>query len=416
MPTSSIPLMQAGADLTAAEWIAAARQPVESMYLHVPFCFHKCHYCDFYSFVDSQDRQEHFTSTLIKELTRAASMLPRARAARPPIRTIFVGGGTPSLLRVPLWERLLSALHANFAIAPDAEFTVECNPETVTPELVATLRRGGVNRVSIGAQSFNPSHLKTLERWHDPASVASSLRLVEQGGIARRNIDLIFGTPGQTIDEWRDDLERALALDPGVEHISCYALTYEANTALTRRRDMGQITPIDEELESAMHRLTVDRLRDAGMQRYEVSNFSRAGAECRHNLAYWRQEQWLAFGPSASAHVAGARWKNLPRLSEWIAGVERNGGFAPIVDLETPDPRRAFREQLMLGLRLSEGLDVETILAQAAAIGVEGPIARSVRKYQQSGHLELDERKWKLTDAGFLIADSIAAELMSAAR
>jgi len=244
--------------------------PVRSLYIHVPFCFHKCHYCDFYSLVDTRDRQGPFVERLIRELTALAPW-----AGGQPLRTIFVGGGTPSLLRVELWERLLAALRERFDLSgmhPDGpgEFTVECNPETVTPELMATLAAGGVNRVSVGAQSFDERHLKTLERWHNPENVGRAIELARAAGVPRQSVDLIFGIPGQTLEEWASDLGRALAL--GTTHLSCYNLTYEAGTAMTARLKRGEFSPADEDVEVAMYAHTLECLRGAGIDRYEVSN------------------------------------------------------------------------------------------------------------------------------------------------
>ncbi|MBL0921977.1 MAG: radical SAM family heme chaperone HemW [Phycisphaerales bacterium] len=400
-----------GAGISARGALAVEHEPAASLYIHVPFCFHKCHYCDFYSFVDSQDRQAAFVAALEKELSALA---PHAG----PLRTIFVGGGTPSLLRVELWERLLASLGRTFELSAirggRGEFTVECNPETVTPELMRTLRAGGVDRVSVGAQSFHERHLKTLERWHDPANVQKALSLAADAGILRRSVDLIYGIPGQSMDEWRRDVETALALRPGVEHLSCYALTYEANTAMTMRLKQGEFTPCDEDLEADMYEWLVERLRAEGFDRYEVSNFARPGgpgAESRHNLAYWKQESWLAAGPSASGHLrcadpgkGGVRWKNVPRLTDWMEGVERSGGFSPAVDVEMPDPSRARRERIMMGLRLREGLAESELAGLDAAIEAERAI----------GLVKVSAGRVTLTDRGFLHADGVARRLMGA--
>ncbi|MGP1309024.1 MAG: radical SAM family heme chaperone HemW [Phycisphaerales bacterium] len=398
---------RAGRRLTASAALSADHEPARSLYIHVPFCFHKCHYCDFYSFVDTQDRQGAFLEALRIELDGLAT---HAGA----IRTIFVGGGTPSLLHPDLWRRLLGSLRDTFDLSTLDEFTVECNPETVTAELAQTLAAGGVNRVSMGAQSFEPRHLKTLERWHDPASVARALSIVADAGIRRRSIDLIYAIPGQTLDDWRRDLETALSLDPGVEHLSCYALTYEPNTAMTKRLELGRFVRTDEDLEADMFETTVSTLRAAGLDRYEVSNFARPGAECAHNMAYWRQESWLAAGPSASAHLrmrdpalGGWRWKNLPRLTDWMEGVTRNVGLPPVVDLEPPDPVRAHAERVMTGLRLREGIEasiVRTCPEGGSAI---------VREIGAGWLVERDGRL-TLTDAGFLFADGVASRLMQA--
>jgi oxygen-independent coproporphyrinogen-3 oxidase len=416
--TIALDVRSTGGPGTAEGFVARADQPIRSLYLHVPFCFHKCHYCDFYSFVDAQDRQEAYVEALAVELGALAAAAGRSQgtADRPTLDTVFVGGGTPTLLRVELWGRLLDVLRARFVLARDAEFTVECNPETATAELMKALARGGVNRLSIGAQSFQPAHLKTLERWHDPANVERALSLAGDAGIKRRSLDLIYAVPGQTLEDWRTDLDSALSLSPAVEHLSCYALTYEPGTAMTQRLRLGEFARADEALEARMFTLTVDVLRDHGLDRYEVSNFARPGAECRHNLAYWRQEQWLAAGPSASGHVAGCRWKNVPRISDWIAGVHAGGGFSPIVDAEGPDAARALAEGIMTGLRLREGLEIGPIEDEARTLGVETTLLRAAARHVRAGSLSADSGRWRLTDSGFLIADHVAGELMAAVR
>lgn len=412
MPGSS-PLTISGRGLSARGPLERPHAPARSLYIHVPFCFHKCHYCDFYSFVDTQDRQGLFVDRLVSELRALAT---HARSSRDGgLDTVFVGGGTPSLLAVPLWERLLQEFHGAFALAPGAEFTVECNPETVTPELMQTLVRGGVTRVSMGAQSFETRHLKTLERWHDPQSVERALGIARDAGIARRSVDLIFGVPEQTPAEWRSDLTRALGLLGGeaIEHISCYALTYEPNTAMTRRLELGDFEPMDEDVEAQMYRDTLAILRDAGFGRYEVSNFARPGAECRHNMAYWRQEDWLAAGPSGSAHVGGQRWKNIPRLTDWMEGVESSGGYSPIVDFEGVDLSRAVRELVMTTVRLAEGMPVERVMS-ALDDAARDRLNAAADPLESRGWLTRSPGAWRLTDEGFLFADGVAAELMSA--
>ncbi len=391
-------------------------EPVGSLYVHVPFCFHKCHYCDFYSFVDSRDRQPEFTEALLTELSFLSPHAGR-------LRTIFVGGGTPSLLRPDLWRRLLDGLHSGYDLSRLDEFTVECNPETVTRELLEVLSAGGVNRVSVGAQSFDPRHLKTLERWHDPANVRRALECAAEAGVARRSIDLIFGAPGQSLSDWRRDLDVAVELAEAglIDHCSSYALTYEPNTAMTKRMLRGDFTPTDDDLEVGMYEATVAAFGAHGFERYEVSNFAKPGFESRHNLAYWRQEDWLAAGPSASAHMAGYRWKNVPRFTDWMRGVAEWGGASPVVDIEPPDPRRALAERIMLGLRISEGLVEDGVLAEAERLGVAEQLAYEIGKQRAKGMIREvadgdaqaeRERRVRLTDRGFLFADGVAAELM----
>lgn len=397
------------------------RPPVRSLYIHTPFCVHKCHYCDFYSFVDTRDQQAAFVERLVGELR---SLAPAAGGR--PLRTIFVGGGTPSLLRPELWLTVLETLGTCFDLSEirtgEGEFTVECNPESATPELVAVLRAGGVNRVSVGAQSFNPRHLKTLERWHDPEKVARAVENARAAGIPRQSVDLIFAIPGQTLDEWDDDLRRALAL--GTTHLSCYDLTYEPNTAMTKRLARGEFEPVDEDLEAEMFEHTARTLALAGLHRYEVSNFARPGDESLHNLAYWEQDQWLAAGPSGSGHVlagegrggvrAGSwRWKNVPRLGDYL----NSAGYSPVVDLERPDPARLVRERIMMGLRLSRGLDARSLLADVEVLDV-GSVPRlheAAKRAGERGWLVMAEGRWTLTEAGMLVCDHVAGELMRAA-
>ena len=383
--------------------------PVRSLYLHVPFCFHKCHYCDFYSIVDTRDRQETFTDRLIREVQAQAPF-----AAGAPLRTIFVGGGTPSLLKPDLWVRLLAELHARFdlsdVLAGRGEFTVECNPESVTPELMDVLRAGGVNRVSMGAQSFNPAHLKTLERWHNPENVPKAIELARTAGIPRQSMDLIFGIPGQTVADWESDL--SIALSMGTEHLSCYNLTYEPATQMTARMKRGEFAPVDEDLEAAMFELTSQKLEAKGLERYEVSNYSRPGHESTHNLAYWRQEQWLACGPSASGHVRGIRWKNTPRLDDYLSRSDQ--GWAPTSEVEPRDARRAVRERIMTGLRLREGLPAEWLMSQSRLAGqdAEDRVQRAIDRMNEQGLLAQREPTIVLSEAGVLIADALAARLM----
>lgn len=391
-----------------------------ALYIHVPFCFHKCHYCDFYSFVDTRDQQEAFTTRLAREL----AALGRAVGPRP-LQTVFVGGGTPSLLRVNLWERLLGSLHESFDTRliheGKGEFTVECNPETVSPELMGVLRAGHVDRVSIGAQSFNPRHLKTLERWHDPDNVARAIELARAAGIARQSVDLINSIPRQTQEDVLSDLDRALAL--GVSHLSCYTLTYEPGTAMTKRLELGQFEPAGEDAEAGMYELTVDRLRSAGFHRYEVSNFARtSGDQSLHNLAYWRQSEWLAAGPSAGGHLLDRgngrrgswRWKNVPRFGDYLSFDD--DGFAPVTDVEPPEPARLLREIVMMGVRLEEGLDEAAFHADVEAIlpSRARSLRQAIEHHRSSGliHPPTPRGRLALTDAGMLLADRIAADLM----
>ncbi|MEN0020879.1 MAG: radical SAM family heme chaperone HemW, partial [Planctomycetota bacterium] len=376
------------------------------------------HYCDFYSLVDTRDRQPAFTARLIRELEAIAPL-----ASGEPLSTIFVGGGTPTLLERTHWQTLLAAMHSSFDMTDmgqgSGEFTVECNPETADAELFDTLVEGGVNRLSIGAQSFDKRHLHTLQRWHDPDTVPRAIELARAAGIERISIDLIFAIPGQTTAEWENDLDRALGL--GIDHVSCYALTYEPNTVMTARMERGEFQPADDDIEADMYELTVAKLAAAGLDRYEVSNFAKPGEACRHNLAYWRHESWLAAGPSASGHLLSAqggswRYKIVPRIGNYLEG----DGVSAVTDLEPPEAGRLAIERVMTGLRLSEGVRRDAIIAdaEAASPGATSRVERAERPHIDAGRLDVVEAeegsRWRLTEAGYLFADGIASDLMAA--
>ncbi|MBL9120491.1 MAG: radical SAM family heme chaperone HemW [Phycisphaerae bacterium] len=401
---------------TAAEAlrrVAPGSARVRGVYVHVPFCFHKCHYCDFYSFVDREDRQPAYVHRLLREADagRAAGVLDG------PIETVFVGGGTPTFLRPELLRALLTGLAERLPLQPvtrgpdgrpvaGLEWTVEANPETVTDEVAEILVSSGVNRVSVGVQSFHPAHLKTLERWHDPASVGRAVERLRRAGIRRLNLDLIFGIPGSTLAEWSSDLDRALELGP--DHLSCYGLTYEPNTAMTKRLELKQFEACDEDLEAAMYECTLDRLEAAGFEQYEISNFAKPGEACRHNLLYWHNADWWSLGPSGSAHVQGVRWKNVPRLSAWLAS---ESATSPIQDLEKVDEETRAGEILMLGLRLREGLPQSTV--DRCCQGPRGAERQAaLAAALERGLMERVADRLRFTRAGLLLADEVLAEVV----
>ncbi len=381
-----------------------------SLYIHIPFCSHKCHYCDFYSIVDQQDRQQIFTDRLVRELRAQA---PFAQGL--PLKSIFVGGGTPSLLAPSLWKIILQELNTLFDMsdihAGIGEFSVENNPESVSEELAQVYKEGGVNRISMGAQSFNPTHLKSLDRIHDPAKVPMAIDIFQRAGIKRISLDLIFAVPGQTIEQWDTDLRTALALP--IEHISAYGLTYEPGTAMTARLSRGEFAQMPDGTEAEMYLHTIKTLREHGFDRYEVSNHSKPGAECKHNMYYWTSQDWLAVGPSASGHFRGARWKNTPRLNDYLKLDDH--GFAPICDYEAPDDRRELMDLLMTSIRLAQGVDAQIALAQAKPLHAAEKLNLAATMCQDQGWLiDVNADQWQLTDEGFLFADRVAREFIGA--
>jgi len=380
------------------------------LYIHIPFCFHKCHYCDFYSIAEpldnESDRQAVFCERLIDELVWRSRWLAHGP------NTIFVGGGTPTYMRVELWRRLLQTMRGLGLLDSVEEFSVEANPETVTGPLAQVLADGGVNRVSIGCQSFDPDLLKTLERWHDPQSVSRAVGHFREAGISNINLDLIHAIPGQTLEMIDVDLDAVLALWP--THASYYGLTYEPNTAMTQRLRLGQVSSVDEDVERRMYEHIMNRFMTAGFEHYEVSNWSRlpqgssANAStyrCQHNMLYWTNGNWLGIGPSAASHIAGHRWKNDPHLGRYL-----DSGPQPVtVDHEKLSPPRRIGEQIMLGLRLREGITLEWIEENLASddkrLGIIGQMIGATMLEKTQTHLRLSRQ-------GLFVADSVISQLL----
>lgn len=379
------------------------RQLVPGLYVHVPFCFHKCHYCDFYSIThQSDDRMNAFVDRILHEAEMWHNDAPPLRP-----RTIFFGGGTPSLLPIESMRRLLTGLRDRIDLSDVDEWTVEVNPATAELDYCRMLRELGVTRLSFGAQSFDRGELKMLERHHDPADVPRSVDIARTAGFTRINVDLIFGVPGQSMQSWMNSLEAALQLK--TPHISCYALTYEPNTPMAVKKRMGTIQAIEESLELEMLRETRLRLRSENLPPYEISNFASPGEECRHNLLYWDGGSYIGLGPSASSHVHGSRWKNRGHLGDWERAVDANE--LPITDAETLEHSRRLREHAMLRLRLADGINRADFAARWNVDPItvfEDPITR----YSRANLLSVTSDAIVLTEEGIAVADAIAAEFL----
>ena len=369
---------------------------VLGLYAHVPFCTHKCHYCDFYSLVDQHDRIDDFSDRLLEEL--------RHIPANTKFDTVFFGGGTPTLLSVDFWDAWKELLWGKFVMSPDYEWTVEANPETITMDLAQALAAAGVNRVSLGVQSFTPASLQTLERRHAPESVPKAVEFLRAAGIKRLSLDLIFGVPGQDLEGVARDISQAIQFQP--DHLSVYGLIYEPNTALTKRRDLGLVQPCEQEFEADAYEMVVSELQAAGLHRYEVSNFALPGEQCRHNLKYWMNGAWWALGPSASGQFSGARWKNQYRLAGYLS----SSGWSPLESVEVRTPQLHCVERFLLGLRLQEGIGVDELANLQAGPGT--PRGDAIRKMVDRGLMHMGRERLSLTDQGFLLADQIIGELI----
>jgi oxygen-independent coproporphyrinogen-3 oxidase len=321
--------------------------------------------------------------------------------------TVFVGGGTPTYVSASQLERYLAILNQWLPVEPGGEFTVESNPNTLTVEKVDALVAGGVNRVSLGAQSFQPAHLVTLERNHEPASVPRALELLRPR-IENVSIDLIFGVPGQTLAEWESDIAMAVSL--ATPHCSAYGLTFEKGTRLWKQKELGIVTQTDEELERAMFETAAERFAAAGLSRYEISNFA-VGTElrCRHNLVYWANHAYFGFGTGAAAYAGGLRTLNTRDLESYIR--RARAGLSPTTQSERLEPDARARETAMLNLRRAEGLDRGEFRAQTG-LAFDALAPKSLAAFISQGLLADDGIRVCFTPAGLPLADGILAAFL----
>jgi oxygen-independent coproporphyrinogen-3 oxidase len=376
-------------------------EPIQAVYVHVPFCRRLCGYCDFYSIVPEDTLVAPLVNALLRELDLYAG---RADLA---IETIFVGGGTPTTLPIGELRRLLDQLGQLPAPGTAPEFTVEANPETVTLQITQELAAAGVNRVSIGAQSFDPADLAVLERGHRPEQVAETVATCRDAGLAQVNLDLIFAIPGQTLDTWAASLKAAMALQP--EHLSCYSLTFEPGTRLFEQSRSGTVTPVDQDLDAAMYEWAIDTLTAAGYIHYEISNFARPGCQCRHNLSYWHNQPYLGIGPAAAGLVDGVRYQNVADVVAYTAAIA--AGRSPRVEEERRSREQRARETAMLELRLAEGIDRRRFEQRYGRDPLEF-FAEPIERHGQRGLLEVTDRHLRLTRAGLLLADTVIADFL----
>mgnify|MGYP003429395897 FL=1 len=343
------------------------------VYLHVPFCRVRCGYCDFNTYTATElhgARQDQYADTLLREVELSVGVLERAGAPRRQASTVFFGGGTPTLLPAGDLGRMLGGVRDAFGLAPGAEVTVEANPDTVTQAVADELAAAGVTRMSIGMQSAVPHVLAALERSHNPANVATAVAAARAAGLDV-SLDLIYGAPGESLDDWRASLEMALGHNP--DHLSAYALIIEDGTKLARQIRRGEVPAPDDDLQADMYELADATLADAGYDWYEVSNWSRGVEQrSRHNLAYWRGQDWWGYGPGAHSHVAGLRWWNVKHPAAYAQRLAL--GESPAAGRERLDDDVRGVERVLLESRIREGVAVDT-LTPSKRTAVAGLIA-----------------------------------------
>jgi oxygen-independent coproporphyrinogen-3 oxidase len=384
------------------------RQPharPRAAYVHVPFCRHRCGYCNFTLVAGRDDLIEAYLDALAVELSALGA--PRE------VDTIFLGGGTPTHLSPPQLRRLLDLVRRWFPTAAGHEFSVEANPrdldeaETMGAERLHVLTTGGVTRVSLGAQSFEPAKLRLLERDHDAATIRRAAEAVRRRGL-QVSLDLIFGTPGETNEAWQRDLDAAVELGP--DHLSTYGLTFEKGTAFWTRRNRGELQSLDEERERALYLATIDRLTATGFEHYEVSNFARPGRRCRHNEVYWAARGYYAAGPGAARYVEGRRESNHRSTTTWLAKIRQ--GQSPVDEAETLSPEHRAREALVLGLRqLVDGIEPRSF-AEEFGYDPRTLGGDELTRLIATGMIDDRDGRLRLTREGLLIADWIWGRLL----
>lgn len=387
--------MAADADRDAPAWVRP-----RSAYVHVPFCAHHCGYCDFAVAVGQDERIDEYVRAVAAELSRLG---------RPqPLRTLFIGGGTPTYLNPRQLDALLGAIRSWLGLEPGYEFSVEANPAGLDAEKVRVLAEHGVNRVSLGSQSFDPSLLRVLERDHQPDDVPRAVEAIRRR-IDNVSLDLIFGVPGQDLPAWQRDLTRALALAPC--HVSTYGLTYEKGTRLWKQRRRGELAALSEETELAMYSAAIDRLGAAGFEHYEISNHAQPGLRCRHNEAYWANDAHFGFGVGAASYVGGVRRLNTRDTATYIR--RALSGAPTHFQSETLQPRERAVETAVVQLRRAAGIQ-RPDFHKRTGFDLDALLGTVLARLIEAGVIDDDGWRIALTRQGKCLADAVILEVMKA--
>jgi len=408
--------VRAGGSVAAATVAAAPGAPQgpgagagTGLYLHIPFCLRRCHYCDFNTYADRASLIPRYVAALRADLAAVAAAGPAAVGPERPagsasdpwpvFTSVFVGGGTPTLLPAGDLAAILRDVAALLPLAPDAEVTVEANPETVTVEQMEALAEAGVNRVSLGAQSFAPHVLAALGRWHEPDAPLRALEACRRAGIRRLSLDLIYGTPAERDGDWAASVETALAT--GIDHLSAYALTVEPNTEYARRIRTGAAAAPDDDIQAARMEQVDALASGAGLARYELSNWARPGAESRHNRTYWRGGDWLGIGAGAHGHWRGRRWWSVRSPERYVE--DALAGRSTTAGDEVPSEQERRTERLLMGLRLVEGVERRTVEPLDGAV---------IEQLNRAGLMVADDDRIALTSAGMRMGSAVTLRLL----
>lgn len=370
------------------------------IYIHIPFCKTRCAYCDFYSTTHEAWKQQ-YVDAVCKELVQRKDYLKGET-----VDTIYMGGGTPSQLSIAQLNALFATIEAHFPLSKHPEITIEVNPDDVSDSYAEGLKQTPVNRISMGIQTFDDATLRILNRRHTKQIARMATMRLREKGFQNISIDLMYGLPGETIEQWENDLQQAIALN--VEHISAYHLTYEEGTPLYRRLQQGEVSEVSEELSLTFFNKLIDALTKAGYQHYEISNFCKPGMHSRHNSSYWQGIPYLGCGAAAHSFDGTSRQWNVADIKNYIKGIETN---APCYEIEALDNATRYNEYIMTGLRTSHGISLDEV-AERFGQSLADTCKKSATPHLESGKLITEENRIKLSREGIFVSDAIICDLM----
>lgn len=366
---------------------------MKGLYIHIPFCIRKCAYCDFVSFSDMEAQFDAYLDALISEMRSYHGAA---------VDTVFIGGGTPTALGAAQLARLFAAVRENFDVAAGAEFTIEANPGTVTDEKISTVLSGGVNRVSVGVQSFNDRELRAIGRIHDAKTAYDTVISLDKAGFSNISIDLMASLPYQTLESLKNTLDTAVSLP--IKHISVYSLIIEDNTPIKKKYEDGSYAMPDEDEDREMYRYTAEFLKKNGFCRYEISNYKKPGFESRHNLKYWDCDEYIGIGLAAHSYVNGVRYYNTSDMEKYLVGICREGEER----LTSEDMRGEF---MMLGLRKTSGVSAAEFKKRFGA-ELEAVYGDIIKRYVALGLLAYTDGRLRLTERGLDVANTVMCEFL----
>ncbi len=366
------------------------------LYLHVPFCIRKCIYCDFYSVPDSLERIDDYVAALCKEIESRKASVGLLEA-------VYIGGGTPSILEEKHFSQIMNAIRNNCSFRGDAEISVESNPGTLTGPKIGAMLASGINRISIGIQSFNDEELVLLGRMHSSEEATSAVIAAREGGFRNLSIDLIYGLPGQTAENWQDTLGKAIDLRP--EHISAYELTPEKETPLFHMLEKSELVMPDDDVIADMYYQTIDTLARAGYEHYEISNFAMPGFRCRHNINYWDRGEYLGIGAGAHSFVEATRSSSVADVNKYIVAIRNSE--PPVTEDSVETDLDALKETIFLGLRKTEGFDIRLVPDRQM-----DRMKQALRDLSQQGLIEISGNMLSLTRKGLMLCNEVIVRLM----